>query len=367
MRIAIASDLHLEFEPRWHRQLVHVARQGKPKERPAAQAKLSALEERAKRKGSRRSMARIAVASDLHIEHEPEWRHQLYEVLGRRDDSRIASWASRFRERMHTTHPEFGPDLSGLGAVDLYVMAGDIDIGTRAVEHAAEAAAYLGCPEVMVPGNHEFYDLEMVSTLADMRAMAASIGGRVHVLDRDRLDLVIDSRKVAVLGATLWTDYALLGVDRQQDAMRLADERLNDHQLIRFAPDGFRWQTALERQQGRHFRPADALALHRQSRAWLAEETARARAEADVVIVVTHHGPFAEASAPQYRDDPLSGAFVSDLGAEIEAWQPDLWICGHTHFSFERQIGSTRIISAQRGYLGAEPEAADFAPTVVEV
>lgn len=351
--IAIASDLHLEFEPRWRRQLVHVARQGKPTDRPAAQALLAALEGRVKRKGSTRSMARIAVASDLHNEFEPEWRRQLYEVLGRREDSRIAGWASRYRERMNTRHPELGPDLTGLGAVDLYVLAGDIDIGSKAVEHAAEAAAFLGCPVVLVPGNHEFYGVEMVETLAEMKAMAASTGGRVHVLDCDRLDLVVEGRKVAVLGTTLWTDYAISGANRQQEVMRLADERINDHHLIRF--------------QGHPFCPADALALHRQSRAWVAEEALKSRQESDVVIVVTHHGSIPEASAPQYRDDPLSGAFNSDLTAEIEAWQPDLWICGHTHFSFEKVVGRTRVVSAQRGYLGAEPQAAEFAPAVVEV
>src|SRR5690348_7963856 len=57
----------------------------------------------------------------------------------------------------------YGPDLSPFaGAVDLLVLAGDIGRvhSTRNVSplsYAEQAADFLGCPIILVPGNHEYY------------------------------------------------------------------------------------------------------------------------------------------------------------------------------------------------------------------
>ena len=57
----------------------------------------------------------------------------------------------------------FGPDLSAfVGRVDLLVLAGDIGRlrSTRNVSplsYAQQAAAFLGCRVILVPGNHEYY------------------------------------------------------------------------------------------------------------------------------------------------------------------------------------------------------------------
>jgi Icc-related predicted phosphoesterase len=46
----------------------------------------------------------------------------------------------------------------------------------------------------------------------------------------------------------------------------------------------------------------------------------------------------------------LSPAFVSDLSALIEEFQPAAWVFGHTHHNIDEQVGSTRIVTNQRGY-----------------
>ncbi len=80
-----------------------------------------------------------------------------------------------------------GPDLSSFGGtVDLLILAGDVgrmqsrrDVST--LRYAEQAAAYLGCPAVVVPGNHEYYR----GSFDDGRQalLAARIAG-VTVLDR---------------------------------------------------------------------------------------------------------------------------------------------------------------------------------------
>jgi len=79
----------------------------------------------------------------------------------------------------------------------------------------------------------------------------------------------------------------------------------------------------------RSFAPADALELHRQSRAWLEGELAKAFA--GPTVVVTHHAPHPNSVESRFRADPVTPAFVSDLSLLIERWQPHLWIHGHTH------------------------------------
>ncbi|WP_186464327.1 metallophosphoesterase family protein [Nitrospirillum bahiense] len=102
----------------------------------------------------------------------------------------------------------------------------------------------------------------------------------------------------------------------------------------------------------------------------MAEEVKRIRAEDGEdakILIVTHHAPVRGASGPQYVGDPLSPAFASDLTEEIISWRPVAWIFGHTHFNLDTQIGGTRVVAAQRGYLGYEPGSEEFRPKVIEV
>jgi len=66
--------------------------------------------------------------------------------------------------------------------------------------------------------------------------------------------------------------------------------------------------------------------------------------------VVSHHSPSPRSVPDRFRDDPLSPAFSSDLESLILRHQPDLWIHGHTHDSFDYTIGRTRVICNPKGY-----------------
>lgn len=89
-------------------------------------------------------------------------------------------------------------------AYDAVVLAGDIyEPGRKAVEWAARDDVFGGRPVVLVPGNHEYYSTEMDTELHRMRTAAK--GTNVQVLSRDAA-IVGDVR---ILGATLWTDFAL--------------------------------------------------------------------------------------------------------------------------------------------------------------
>jgi Icc-related predicted phosphoesterase len=273
------------------------------------------------------AMTRIAVASDLHIEFERPSEPGPPPV----EDG---------------VHPTDGPDLGAIhGAVDLLILAGDIDLGTFGIAYADEAARYLGVPVVYVLGNHEAYHGDLDAVLDGCRAAAAETGGRVLFLQNDAVEVA----GVRVLGCTLWTDYAING--DAAAGMRDAAEGLADHRLIRTG--------------GRRFMPADALVRHEESRGWLAGELAREAA--GPVVVVTHHAPVRAAIEPRFEGSPLSPAFVSDLGHLIDTHAPAAWIWGHTHFSVDVTRRGTRCISAQRGYPGEHEAVVHFRPAVIEV
>ena len=85
-------------------------------------------------------------------------------------------------------------------------------------------------------------------------------------------------------------------------------------------------------------------------------------------IVVGHHCPSELSVAPQYKGDLLNGAFRSKLDDFIEA-RPQIryWLHGHTHFNFNYWIGETRVVCNPRGYVGHESMADWFKLQYLEI
>jgi Icc-related predicted phosphoesterase len=136
------------------------------------------------------------------------------------------------------------------------------------------------------------------------------------------------------LGCTLWTDFQLSG--HAEAAMRVAEGLMNDYRVIQFNP------------KNRALRASDTVRLHTESVAWMRK--ALAKCNPARTIVVTHHAPSARAEAPYHADSPLKPAFSSNLDDLIEKSGVPLWIFGHTHYNVEYTIGSTRVLTNQRGY-----------------
>jgi predicted MPP superfamily phosphohydrolase len=241
-----------------------------------------------------------------------------------------------------------GPDLSPFaGAVDLLVLAGDIGRvhSTRNVSpltYAEQAAGLLGCPVVLVPGNHEYY---RGSFDEDRAALLTARRPGVTVLDRGEVLIASDTTpgatRLRVLGATLWTDYAATG-DREA-AMEAAGREILDHRLIR-------------RQGGAaRFLPADALSEHLLSREWLAGRLAEPYD--GPTLVVTHHVPHLTACHPHHGLNALMPAFCSDCDDLIEAASragAAAWIFGHHHWSHRLDVYGVKLLAAQPGYPGED-------------
>ena len=67
--------------------------------------------------------------------------------------------------------------------------------------------------------------------------------------------------------------------------------------------------------------------------------------------MVTHHLPTLQVVAPYHRGSVLNSAFASEYGDMIADSRIDAWIYGHSHTNIDTEIGGTRIISNQMGYV----------------
>lgn len=233
--------------------------------------------------------------------------------------------------------PEFTTDDSA----DVVILAGDIDWGVDGVRWARRAFA--NRPVIYVAGNHEFYGEHWTEALDAMRNAAA--GSNVRFLED--ATTVIDG--VRFIGATLWTDFAYFGRDQIDAAMEAARWGMNDFtQILVGDRDGWKHHGQWPKAGLQRLHPRNVVQRFEASRAFIAASLAEPFA--GPTVVVTHHLPHPRSVLPQYVDDPLTPAFVSDLGALIERYQPALWVHGHTHGGSDYCVGKTRVVCNPKGY-----------------
>lgn len=86
-------------------------------------------------------------------------------------------------------------------------------------------------------------------------------------------------------------------------------------------------------------------------------------------VVVGHHAPSKLSTKPRYEKDVMvNGAYSSDLSEFIlDHPQIKVWTHGHTHHEFDYMIGGTRIVCNPRGYINYEDQADFFKLKFVEI
>lgn len=110
--------------------------------------------------------------------------------------------------------------------------------------------------------------------------------------------------------------------------------------------------------------PADSVADHKKMMDYINIVTR----DPGNYIVVGHHCPSELSVSGEYKGNLLNAAFRSQLDDFIEARpQIGLWIHGHTHNNFDYQIGATRVVCNPRGYIGYEASADQFKLQYVEI
>lgn len=231
-------------------------------------------------------------------------------------------------------------ELPDTGA-DVLILAGDVHRPRQALQWAAA----LQRPAIYVAGNHEYYGSSIPATNRMLRELSRD--SRVTVLDCAETRI----GDVRFLGATLWSDFRILG-DGPVRERAMA-------QAVRFSRDFSR--IAIDEAQEQMFTPAHAAVIFAHHVRWL--EARLAEPFAGETVVVTHFAPSCSSIAPRFADSPFNGCFVSDLEALVADSGAALWIHGHTHDSFDYRLGATRVLANPRGYVqDGTAENPDFDP-----
>lgn len=258
---------------------------------------------------------KVAIWSDLHLEFDRDE----FERAGPDGDD------ARFEFYLQPPQPD----------ADVLVLAGDIHTGTSGIDWASRN---FRIPTVVVPGNREFYTWDEMSETTDkIRQAARTASRKVIFLENEVWTYrTPEGEDIRFLGTALWTDFALY--DDPAISMADAQQRINDFRLIRIQ-DG---------QKLRALAPADTVRMHEAARAFLESELAKPFD--GKTVVVTHHAPSPRSIDRKYEGSLLNPAFASNLEDLIERYQPELWVHGHMHDSFDYRIGKTRVICNPRGY-----------------
>jgi predicted phosphodiesterase len=241
-------------------------------------------------------------------------------------------------------HVEKGPWTPPPLDADLVILAGDVGWGT---EGAAWIATHLGGHDaVYVAGNREYWHhVAGEDPLEELRRVTRPVPG-LRFLQDDIACFEFAGRKLRILGATLWTDYALTG--DVTGTMDKAQASLPDYRNGRGVG-------------GAPLTAAQVKVWSQNSATFLAHHLKQAFD--GTTIVVTHHLPSAQGLKARRPDHVPTTCSVTDMDTVITEHGPDLWVHGHSHWDCDYRLGRTRIVSRQRG----APENQDFAPLFLEL
>ena len=121
------------------------------------------------------------------------------------------------------------------------------------------------------------------------------------------------------------------------------------------------------KEEASHFSPEDAYDDHKKMVGYI-QSVIEGKFD-QKFVVVGHHAPSKASTHPRYQTEVImNGAYSSRLDQFIlDNPQIKLWTHGHTHEDFDYMIGSTRVVCNPRGYDGYEERADNFKIKYVEI
>lgn len=225
-------------------------------------------------------------------------------------------------------HTEFGVMQKNYDALidtpaDVLVLAGDIAASNSIISFLKKVKEDCSHKQIIfIAGNHEFYGTSRKTLEPELMSIS---GGNLHVLIER--DIVIDG--TVFIGSTGWWDGSggHLG--------QTVKHGLNDFRMIYDLMDngdGVWWG-----QKAKSFIDGK-LYFYRHNFPDMKR------------VVVTHHFPHRGSIDPRFAGSALNVCFYNAWEDLIQEYQPNMFIHGHTHSSFDYMEGKTRLICNPQGY-----------------
>lgn len=175
---------------------------------------------------------------------------------------------------------------------------------------------------IAIPGNHEFYAFYDIASMPDSCCWELFPNVKIYS------NAVVRIGNADIITSTLWAHIDI------QNAYN-TERYVSDFHRIRYG-DNLLTAADFNREH------AKCLNFVKQAVANSAMKTK---------IVLTHHVPTGLCTAPEFSGSNINGAFTAELGDFIADSGIDYWIYGHSHRNIDAQIGDTRILSNQLGYI----------------
>ena len=253
---------------------------------------------------------------------------------------------------------------------DVLLLAGDIMIasdlnGTYKSERFKEFLT--NCKReykdvIYIMGNHEHYHGDF-ATSSQLLREACDVNS-IDFLDKE----VVTIGDVTFIGGTLWTDMNKEHAKTLNEISYL----MNDFRIIQNSNKTTSFKDTKGNFQQRYSKlsPMDCVEDHK-TFLKVIDDTVTSN-PTGTFVVVGHHAPSKNSVKPGYEKDLIvGGAYSSDLDEFILSHpQIKVWVHGHTHDKFDYMIGSTRIVSNARGYVGYErgtDKEDPYFPVLIEV
>lgn len=225
-------------------------------------------------------------------------------------------------------HCEFGQKVIPKNCnADVVINAGDFSNNLDHIKLMREW--HSNSKIIYIAGNHEFYGTNIVPNRYRI-LHSCSEKYNIKFLQNE----VFQYKDILFIGATLWTDFNLYG---NQNNHKEAFRRINDCRHITFSPR-------------KTMRSVNCIAEFNISLQFIKEQILLAKEKNLKTVVVTHHGVSSKSVHAKYGEHYVNTAFSSNLDDFILTHEPDIWVHGHTHDSFDYNIGKTRIIVNPKGY-----------------
>ena len=285
-------------------------------------------------------------------------------------------------------HLEFGTlEINNTDGADVLILSGDIciarDLGDRDVhnllgEHTKshryhtffESCAARFPHVIYIAGNHEHYHGDYATTVPRLKEKLSYLEN-LHVMEKESITI----GDVTFVCGTLWTDM------NREDPITLSHivGVMNDFRIIKNSNEMVSYKSYLPdpenpdkdilkfQERPATFTPMDTVNDHNAMLTVIRESVAAN--PAGKFVVVGHHSPSRISTHPRYQEEVIvNGAYSSDL-SELMLDHPQIraWTHGHTHHEFDYMIGTCRVVCNPRGYIGYEPQAAEWQLKTIEV
>lgn len=171
-------------------------------------------------------------------------------------------------------------------------------------------------------GNHDFYGYYDLATMPD--GYCKQIRTNVHAY----YNAVVHLGDTDIIVSTLWSHI------NPNDAY-ITERNVSDFYRIMY--------------KGHRLNAENFNQEHERCLQFVKKAVAESRAKTKIVL--THHVPTQLCTADEFRGSAINGAFSVELGDYIAESGIDFWIYGHSHRNIDAQIGNTKILSNQLGYV----------------